>query len=245
MAKPLIGICPSVEHGRPRGDGYFLYVSYVEAVTRAGAIPLLLPLARTREDAIEILDRVDGLLLTGGGDIDPALYGQTARHSERVGSRARAESELRLARESLERTKAVLGICLGVQIMNVAFGGTLLQFIPEDVPGALRHEDAAAATEEAPQHPVRLEAETLLRRVLGAETVVVNSFHHQAVGKLAPGFRVAARSPEGIVEAIEREDHPFYIGVQWHPERMPESPLSARLLRAFVDAARGAPVRAG
>lgn len=244
MAKPVIGICPGIERGR-RGDAYFLYTSYVEEAARAGAIPVILPLATTREEALETLGCVDGVLLTGGDDIDPALYGQTTRHPDRVGSRVRAESELHYARESLARAKAVLGICLGVQAMNVAFGGTLLQYIPEDVPGASPHEDVNAATEDAPQHPVRVEAETLLARVLGAETAVVNSFHHQAVAKLAPGFRVAARSPEGIIEAIEREDHPFYVGVQWHPERMPASPLTARLFRGFVDAARGASVRAG
>ena len=242
MPKPLIGICPAIEHGRRRGDAYFLYVSYIEAVVRAGAIPVVLPFARSREEAQDVLSRVDGILLTGGDDLDPALYGQTARHSDLVGSRARAESELEYARTSLERSRAVLGICLGVQVMNVAFGGTLLQYIPEDVPGAPPHE---LPTDETPHHPVRIEAGTLLARVLGAETVAVNSFHHQAVAKPAPGFRVAARSPEGIVEAIEREDHPFYVGVQWHPERMPESPQSARLFQAFADAARGAPAPEG
>lgn len=242
MPKPLIGICPAIEHGRRRGDAYFLYVNYVEAVARAGAIPVLLPFARTREEALDVLARVDGVLLTGGDDLDPALYGQTARHSDLVGSRVRAESELRYARESLDRAKAVLGVCLGIQVMNVAFGGTLLQYIPEDVPGAPPHE---LPTDEAPQHPVRIEPGTLLARLLGAETAVVNSYHHQAVAKLAPGFRVGARSPEGIVEAIEREDHPFYVGVQWHPERMPESPQSARLFRALADAARGVSSRTG
>lgn len=245
MAKPVVGIGPSIEHGRRRGDAYFVYTSYVDGMARAGAVPLILPFARSREEAAEVLAHVDGVLLTGGDDLDPVLYGQTARHVELLGSRLRADSDLHYARESLERVKAVLGVCLGVQVMNVAFGGTLLQFIPEDVPGASRHEDVQAATEDAPQHPVRIEPETLLRRLLGTDTAVVNSFHHQAVAKLAPGFRVAGRSPEGVIEAIEREDHPFYLGVQWHPERMPVSPLTARLFRGFIDAARGASVRAG
>lgn len=242
MPKPLIGICPAIEHGRRRGDAYFLYVSYVEAVTRAGGMPVVLPFVRSREEARDVLSRVEGVLLTGGDDLDPALYGQAARHSDLIGSRVRAESELHYARESLDRAKAVLGICLGVQVMNVAFGGTLLQYIPEDVPGAPPHE---LPTDETPQHPVRIEAGTILARVLGAETAVVNSFHHQAVARPAPGFRIAARSPEGVVEAIEREDHPFYVGVQWHPERMPQSPLSGRLFHAFTDAARGVSARAG
>jgi putative glutamine amidotransferase len=244
MAKPVIGISPSIEHGRRRGDAYFVYTSYVEETARAGALPLILPFARSREEACEVLACVDGVLLTGGDDLDPALYGQTTRHADRVGSRRRADSDLHYARESLGRSKAVLGVCLGVQVMNVAFGGTLLQFIPEDVPGAAPHEDEGAANEDAPQHPVRIEAETLLLRLLGTDTAVVNSFHHQAVARLAPGFRVAARSPEGVIEAIERQDHPFYLGVQWHPERMPAAPITARLFRGFIDAARGASVRA-
>jgi putative glutamine amidotransferase len=245
MAKPVIGISPSIEHGRRRGDAYFLYTSYVEEMSRAGAVPFILPFARSREEAREILAHVDGVLLTGGDDLDPTLYGQTTRHADRIGSRMRAESDLHYARESLERLKAVLGVCLGVQVMNVAFGGTLLQFIPEDVPGAAPHEDAEAATEDAPQHPVRIEPGSLLLRLLGTETAVVSSFHHQAVAKVAPGFRVAARSPEGVIEAIEREDHPFYLGVQWHPERMPAAPITERLFRGFIGAARGASVRAG
>lgn len=245
MTRPAVGICPSLESGRLRGDAYLLYTSYAEAVTRAGGLPLILPLASSREEAIETLQRIDGLLLTGGDDVDPALYGQSARHPDRLGSRPRAESEIHFARESLERSRSVLGICLGAQVMNVAFGGTLLQDIPEEVPGAQEHERRGAPTKDAPQHALRLEPGTLLARVLSMETAAVTSFHHQAVGRLAPGFRVAARSPEGIVEAIERTDHPFYVGVQWHPERMPDSPLTARLFRAFIDAARGASVRAG
>ena len=237
MPKPLIGVCPSIRHGERRGDAYFLYVAYAALVADGGGLPLLLPLAPSREEALETLDRVDGLLLTGGDDIDPALYGQEARHPDLIGSRARADSELHYARAAMERGKPTLGVCLGVQVMNVAFGGTLLQFIAEDVPGALKHEEDA---DESPEHPVRVESGTLLARVLGVETAIVNSFHHQAVEKLAPGFRASARSPEGLVEAIEREGHPFYLGVQWHPERMRESPATRRLARAFVDAARGA-----
>lgn len=237
MARPLVGIATSIQHGTRRGDAYFLYAGYVEMVARAGALPFLVPLARTHDEAVEVLDRIDGLLLTGGDDLDPALYGQTARRPDLLGSPVRAESEITYARAARDRGRPTIGVCLGIQTLNVAFGGTLLQYIPEDVPGALRHQEDGGETAE---HPIRIEPGTLLARIASVETAIVNSFHHQAVARPAPGFRVAARSPEGIVEAIEREEPPFCLGVQWHPERMPDAALTSRLVRAFVDAARGA-----
>ncbi len=242
MARPLVGICTSIQHGTRRGDAYFLYTAYVAMLVRAGALPFLLPLAGTHEEAVEVLDRIDGLLLTGGDDLDPALYGQTARHPDLLGSPVRAESEIAYARAAQERGRPTLGVCLGIQTLNVAFGGSLLQFIPEDVPGALRHEEDG---DESPEHPIRIEPGTLLARIAGAETAIVNSFHHQAVARPAPGLRVSARSPDGIVEAIEREEPPFCLGVQWHPERMPDAGLTTRLVRAFTDAARGTTTRPG
>lgn len=235
MPRPVIGVAPSIRHRPGRGDAYVLYANYAAMVSRGGGLPFLLPLASTREEALELIDRVDGLLLTGGNDIDPALYGQAARPATTIGPRARIESDLLLARAAQERGRPALGVCLGIQVMNVAFGGTLLQHIPEDIPGALRHEEENRV---GPEHPVRIEPGTLLGRALGVETAVVNSYHHQAVAKPASGFHVSARSPDGIVEAIERDDHPFYLGIQWHPERMPDSAVTQRLLHAFVDAAR-------
>ncbi len=236
MGRPSIGICPSIQRGARRGDAYFLYTAYVSMVSRAGGLPLLLPLAEGREEALEALERVDGLLLTGGDDLDPALYGQTARHPDLLGPPARGASELAYARAARERERPTLGVCLGIQTLNVAFGGTLLQYIPEDVPGALRHQ---VDGDETPEHPIRIEPGTLLARIAGVEAAIVNSFHHQSVARPAAGFVVSARSPDGIVEAIEREDFPFCLGVQWHPERMPDAALTARVTRAFVDAARG------
>jgi putative glutamine amidotransferase len=239
MAKSVIGITPSLRPREKRGDGMFLYVSYPDMIASAGALPVMLPFASTLEEAREITNRVDGILLTGGDDLDPARYGQIARHPEHIGPSARNDSDLLFARAAQERGTPALGICLGVQVMNVEFGGTLLQMIPEDLPGALAHEEE---NEEAPEHTVRVAPGTTLARVLGVESAVVNSFHHQSIDRVAQGFRVAAKSEDGIVEAIERTDHPFYIGVQWHPERMPSSPLTRRLVGAFLDAARGAPL---
>ena len=241
MAKPLIGISPSLRPKERRGDGLFLYASYPEMITSGGALPLILPLAATLEEARELVRRLDGVVLTGGDDLDPTRYGQSARHPEFVGPAARNDSDLHFARAAQERGTPTLGICLGIQVMNVEFGGTLLQMIAEDLPGAFPHEEE---DNETPEHRVQIEPGTVLARVLGVESALVNSFHHQSIDRVAQGFRIAARSADGVIEAIERSDHPFYIGIQWHPERMPASPLTRRLVGAFLDAARGAPLKA-
>jgi len=231
MSKPLIGICPNFKLVAGK-NGYFLHPHYASIVTGSGALPVILPLVSGRQEAREYLERVDGVMLPGGADIDPTHYGQAARHPDQIATRERTESDFSYAREAKDRGMAVLGICLGAQSLNVAFGGSLLQHIPDDVPGALAHEDGA-------EHTIRIEPGTVLARVLGVESATVNSYHHQGIGDVAPGFRVSARSPDGIVEAIERPDHPFFIGVHWHPERLAASETTRKLLRGFVDATRG------
>jgi putative glutamine amidotransferase len=243
MAKPMIGIGPYLKRNQRRGDAYFLYANYVSLIAQGGAMPVILPLASTLEEAREIAGRVDGLALTGGDDIDPIRYGQSARRPDRVGPAVRNDSDMYLARAAHERGAPTLGICLGAQIMNVEFGGTLLQHIEEDRPGALPHEDEPEGA--SPDHEIRIEPGTLLARATGVKDARVNSYHHQAIDRVAPGFRVSAQSKDGVVEAIERTDHPFYLGLQWHPERMLDAPITRRIVGAFVDAARGAPVRSG
>jgi len=243
MMKPMIGICPNIRPTRKRGDAYFLLASYMDLVSRNGAMPAILPLVSTLEEARETVGRFDGLLLTGGQDLEPTRYGQTARHPDMLGPAARNASDLYYARAAQERGTPTLGICLGIQVMNVEFGGSLLQHIPEDLPGALEHEEEDENS-DSPEHAVAVEPGTLLAKVLGDGGGLVNSFHHQSVDRVAPGFRVAARSPDGVIEAIERTDHPFYVGIQWHPERMPDAPSTRRLMGAFLDAVRGAQIKA-
>ena len=232
MSRPLIGISPNFKEVGGR-TSYFLQPNYLSIVSGSGALPVILPLVGNRQEARELLERVEGLMLTGGADIDPTHYGQAARHPDSIAPRERTESDFAYAREAKDRGMAVLGICLGAQTLNVAFGGSLLQHIPDDVPGVLEHREGA-------EHQIRIEPGTVLARALGVETANVNSYHHQGIGDLAPGFRVSARSPDGIIEAIERTDHPFFVGVHWHPERLNTSETTRRLLRAFVDATRGA-----
>ena len=232
MSKPLVGIAPNFKTIEGATQ-YALKPNYAKIVSDSGAIPVVLPLVGNRQEARDVLERVQGLLLTGGLDIDPTHYGQAARHPDMIAPRERTESDFAYVREAKDRGLPTLGICLGTQTMNVAFGGTLLQHIPDDVPGAVEHRDGA-------EHTIRIEPGTMLARALQMESATVNSFHHQGIGELAPGFRVAARSLDGIIEAIERQDLPFFLGVHWHPERIATSETTRKLLRAFVDATRGA-----
>lgn len=225
MPKPLIGITPCT-----RVD------DYVQSVKRAGAEPLVLS---TSDDPRAVLDRVDGLLLTGGLDVDPALYGE-APHPTTEPAPDRDRFEVPLSKAAVERAVPVLAICRGVQVLNVAAGGTLVQDIPSAVRSDLEHSIDVPKDQIA--HEVQITAGTQLARALGPgtplDTCSVNSRHHQSVGKVAPGFLVSAVSPDGVIEAIERPNAQFCVGVQWHPENFWRTGEFNGLFDAFVEAAR-------
>jgi putative glutamine amidotransferase len=225
MPKPRIGITPC-----SRVD------DYVESVTRAGAEPVVLS---NHDDPSAVLDRVDGVLLTGGLDVDPALYGE-APHPTTELAPERDRFEIPLSRAAVERDVPVFAICRGVQVLNVAAGGTLVQDIPSAIPSDLLH--AIDVPKDCLAHPVRVVRGTRLAAALGAktrlETCSVNSRHHQAVGAVAPSFVVSATSPDGVIEAIERPGASFCVGVQWHPENFWRTGEFSGLFAAFVEAAR-------
>lgn len=203
---------------------------YLAALERAGACPLAVRPGREGE-VPDLLRRVRGWLLTGGDDIAPELYGERPHPALKEVNQARDRMDLLLARGALAQGLPVLGVCLGIQMLTVAAGGTLVQDLPSQVPGAGEHSGGA-------RHPVRVEPGSRLAAILGAPEVEVNSFHHQAVRRLGRGFRVAARAPDGVVEAVERAGGPFAMGVQWHPERPGCAPAASDgLFAAFVGAA--------
>ena len=233
MSKPIIGIGSDVAQKNGERDRAFVYSTYIESLKRAGAVPVLIP--PQPENAADVLDGLDGLLLAGGDDCDPSAYGEEKHPSCETMDPRRQQNDVGLARLARQRGVPTLGICLGVQVMNVAAGGTLIQDIASAVDTKIDH---ASEPSDRHRHDVHIEASTKLGRILGTHELNVNSSHHQAVGRVAEGLRVTAQAPDGIIEGLEDPTHPFYVGVQWHPEDMPEEPSATTLFGAFVEAAR-------
>jgi len=234
--RPNIGITPDLV--TEQAPVYQLKTAYAEAVTRAGGLPLILPYAEEQGGIDSYLDRISGLLVTGGAfDVSPALYGETARAGLGAVKEGRTAFEAALVRGALQRGMPLLGICGGMQLLNVVAGGTLIQDIPSEVPRAAQHEQTHERSR--PQHPVEVKDGTLLAELLGKGQLMVNSTHHQAVGKPGKEVVVSALASDGIIEAIELRSHPFAIGVQWHPELLIHSiPLHLGLYRGLVNRAR-------
>ncbi len=238
--RPNIGITP--DYSGPQPDAFFpryeLKVPYADAVLRAGGLPFVLPYSEEPTCVEAYLDRVSGLLVTGGAfDISPELYGETAREGMGPMKQGRTTFELALMRGALKRNLPVLGVCGGMQLLNVVLGGTLHQDIGLEVPGAHEHSQKHDRTQ--PQHPVEVREGTLLADALGRGQLMVNSLHHQSVRRLGEQVVMSAAAPDGVVEAIESTQHAFAVGVQWHPEYMLASvPAHLGLYRAFIQKAR-------
>jgi len=225
----------ATEQGEPPHHELALGLVYLRAVERAGGLPVVLP--PLEGDAIEpLLDRLSGVCLSGGPDLDPQAYGERA--SERLGpTEPRLDRfELDLARRADARGMPILGICRGLQTLNVMRGGTLHQHLP-DLPGAsLAHRQSEPA--DRCTHPVVLDPGSWVAEVLGAGTLEVNSFHHQGIRRPGRGLRPVGWAPDGVVEAIEDPKRDFLVGVQWHAEGLADRADHRRLFEAFVAAAR-------
>jgi putative glutamine amidotransferase len=238
MSSPRIGICTALEHacwGAWEQTAALLPSSYAGAVQRAVGLALMLPPdPRLAEDPSDALAAVDALMLAGGADIDPGSYGRAAHPSTGQTYPERDAFEIALVRGAIERDIPVIGICRGMQLLNVALGGTLSQHLPE----LLGHDEhlRRRGTFEDSDHDVELVPDSLAARVAGETLHVTKSHHHQGVEQLGDGLLVSGVAPiDGLVEAIELPGRRFVLGVQWHPEVDPSSPVVA----AFVDAARG------
>jgi putative glutamine amidotransferase len=234
VTRPLIGISLGDVNSRGR---HALRGDYVRSVDQAGGVPLALPPSDAAAAAL-VVGRLDGLVLSGGGDLDPALFG--AAPHPRLGpvSRRRDEFELALLEHALQRDLPVLAICRGMQLLNVARGGTLVQDIPSEWEGASEHD--AKGPRDRCSHDVQLLPHTRLRSILGRDTLAVNSFHHQALGRLGEGIQASAHCPaDGVVEAVEMPSRRFVLGVQWHPESFWRRPRSfGALFAAHVESCR-------
>jgi putative glutamine amidotransferase len=237
MKRPVIGLTLDYETGGGFSNlpWYAIRENYCAAIARAGGLPMLLP--HEPEQAPAYLDAIDGLLVTGGAfDVDPALFGAGNRHKTVTTKDRRTAFELGVTRGALERDMPLLGICGGQQLLNVALGGTLIQHIPDEIAGALPHEQRNPRDEAG--HIVRVAKGTLLHRVTEMEEMPVNSAHHQAVKDVATGIVIDALAPDGVVEGIEDPRRRFCLGVQWHPEYAISKGDEA-IMAAFVRAAAG------
>ena len=243
--RPLIGVTTSevrptvLAHPRPQSDParpeMALGMAYMRALERCGALPVVIP--PMGPDAIEPLcERFHGICLSGGPDIDPVAYREQAHPELGPTWEELDRLELALARRADEIGMPLLGICRGAQTINVARGGTLHQHLPATDAAGVEHRQSAPG--ESLSHPIEIEPETRLAGILGAGTLEVNSFHHQAVHELGRDLVVSARAADGVVEAIEDPRHPFLIGVQWHAEFLIGREPEANLFRAFIEAAR-------
>jgi putative glutamine amidotransferase len=232
---PVIGLTLDSEGpgGYSELPWYALRENYCAAVLRAGGLPVLLP---HEPDAAEAyLDGLDGLVVTGGAfDVNPVLFGAEERHVTVTTKDRRTTFEIVATRGALARNLPLLGICGGQQLLNVVMGGTLIQHIPDEVPDALAHEQPKPRDE--PGHGVAVTPGTLLHRICGAESLEVNSAHHQAAKDLGPGVTVNARAPDGVIEGIEIAARRFCLGVQWHPEYTVSAGDEA-IFGAFIEAA--------
>jgi putative glutamine amidotransferase len=238
--RPNIGITPDLgstqsEHPVPL---YELKVAYADAVLRAGGLPFVLPYSDDRSCVDVYLDRVSGVLVTGGAfDIPPQAYGDTPREGMGPTKLGRTSFETALIQAALARNIPVLGVCGGMQLLNVVLGGTLFQDIRREVETAKEHEQKHDHTQ--PHHPIEIKDGTLIGETFGRGQVMVNSTHHQAVKKLGEKLVVSAVSPDGIIEAIEAPSYGFAVGVQWHPELLIQTvPANLGLYKTFIAKAR-------
>jgi putative glutamine amidotransferase len=233
---PIIGI---TTYQQKEAGNFYSPVGYAHAIRRTGGVPILLPPGEP--DPAILLDVVDGLVFTGGGDLDPATY-NGAPHPKIYGvDSQRDASELALAKLALATDKPVLGICRGLEVLMVASGGDLVQHVPDEFGETILHRLDVIKPSE---HRVQILPGSQLAAIKGTTEITVVSWHHQAVRAAPLGWRVVAQAPDGVIEALEHEDHSWGFALQWHPELSPTDPLHQRIFEAFIEAAMARKVQA-
>ncbi len=232
MRRPYIGIILLVDEAK---ESYWMLPGYMDGIEQAGGIPILLPLTNNEEVLKQVIYNIDGLLLTGGHDVDPSLYYEKAHAKTGTHCCIRDSSEAFLIKEAIKINLPTLGICRGLQLLNVVLGGSLYQDLPSQAPSDIQHQMSPPYNRTA--HCVTISPNTPLSSILNAEKIGVNSYHHQAIKALAPSLQVAATSEDGLIEAVYLPEQRFTLAVQWHPElSYKENQHSLALFQAFVQA---------
>jgi len=237
MKTPLIGIT-TYRTDNPYGNPILaLGENYVQSLSRAGALPVLVPLGLPEDQLDALMARLDGILFSGGGDMAPEIFGAEMIPEVKSVDPDRDRVEMQLIKTAISEDLPFLGICRGLQVINVALGGTLYTHVETQHPQALKHDFYPDWPRNHLPHAVQVEPDSRLATILGTTEPGVNSLHHQGIRDLAPGMQAAAYAPDGLTEAFESPDHTFGLAVQWHPEWLQEYAPMRALFRAFVEAA--------
>ena len=236
MSRPIIGITGSHsknKHGIPQ---VHLLRSYVAATLKAGGVPVIIPPELDEENRMLIYEKLDGVLFSGGGDMNPKTFnGETHPTVDGVDD-DRDALEISLILHTVEDKKPFLAICRGFQVLNVALGGTLYTHLSDQFSNQIQHDTSKESPRGLPVHEVKVEEDSHLAKIVGTPILNVNSWHHQGVKDIPSQLQITAHTPDGLVEAMELEDHPFSIAVQWHPEWMVDDEAMNILFKAFVKA---------
>jgi putative glutamine amidotransferase len=242
VSPPLIGLTATRATNRYGFLSSEVKEAYTQAITSAGGMPVILPLGLPASILKEALSRLDGVLLTGGGDIAPERYGNRPHPLVAEVDEGRDQEEIQVFQNAGQAGLPVLAICRGLQVVNVAMGGTLYEDILDQYPGAIKHQYSLEKPRTYLAHTVHLNGSSRLTSILGSPEVQVNSLHHQGIRRLAQGLQASACAPDGLVEAVELPGSRFVLAVQWHPEWMQDDPGMRRLFAEFV-AASGEHIR--
>jgi putative glutamine amidotransferase len=237
MSKPLIGLTPTRMPNPSGRPALGINVPYVKSVTNAGGLPILIPLDLSNDDLDVLLSRLDGILFTGGYDIDPRQYGNQVHPKVEWVDAERDRVEIYLVHAMIHSGKPFLGICRGLQVINVALGGSLYEHLPEQHPGEVCHDNHNLPRNYL-AHSVYIQSDCQLAQILTNNQVQVNSLHHQGVRELAQELHATAIAPDGLIEAFELPLHPFGLAVQWHPEELQEYEPMRRLFHAFIQSSQ-------
>lgn len=238
MQKPLIIVAGHLEKHAQSSPIYGQKAAYIEAIIRAAGLPLIASPSLPKDDLEQLVGLGDGFLLCGGGDVEPSRYGGEDCARLSGVDLPRDQFEIDLIQALLQADKPLLAICRGVQVLNVALGGTLICDIASQLPQASKHDYYPNYARDLVAHAVSIQPKSLLAEAIGVTKVGTNSIHHQALDKIGEGLIVSARADDKLIEGVEMPSKRFVLGVQWHPECMPESPQMQQLFAAFIHACR-------
>jgi len=231
--RPLIGVTPWYDYDQ---ELTYIKPGYLEGINKSGGLGILLPMTIDENIIENIMDRCEGFLISGGPDVDPKYYNEVNLPFNSSISPLRDKLELFIIKKAIKMNKPILGICRGIQIMNVAIGGTLYQDIESQITDRVVIKHSQEAPKWHPTHKINIQEGSIIHDIFKSLSIDVNSFHHQAIKDIAPGFRVSSTSDDGIIESIEYNDHKFAVGIQCHPELMWEkNPLFLNLFYRFVN----------